>query len=186
MIQRNPAAIPLAFFLLLASPRPAARAEDSLSYKFENYTETGGRVGVQTQGAVANQEIGADLQLGLTVVNDAIAGATPTGIPAPKGSIEVPLAHLSDHRKAWEADLSRQFDRINIAAGFSESREHDYISKGWSVNTLTDFNEKNTALLAGIAGHDDEVETFYDPEHLYVGKHALSAILGVMQVLDPL
>ena len=184
-VPKRPAAIPFAFFLLLASPRNVARGEDSISYKFENYTESGGRVGVQTQGLVANQGLG-DFQFGLTMVTDSIAGATPTGVPAPAGSTQVPLAHLSDHRKAWEGDLSRQFSRINLSAGFSESREHDYISKGWSVNALTDFDEKNTALLAGIAGHDDEVETFYDPEHLYVGKHALSAILGVMQVLDPL
>jgi hypothetical protein len=120
------------------------------------------------------------------LVTDAIAGATPTGIPAPLGSSQVPLAHLSDHRKAWEADLARQFSRINVAAGFSESREHDYISRGLSFNTLTDFNEKNTTLLAGIAGHDDDVETFYDPQHLYVKKHAFSAIAGVTQLLDPL
>ena len=185
MIQRNPAAIPLAFFLLLASPRPAARAEDSLTYKFENYTETGGRVGVQTQGMTANQDIGADILLGLTAVTDAIAGATPTGLPAPAGSSQVPLAHLSDHRKAWEAGLSRAFGRIDVATGIAESREHDYISKGWSLNTTTDFNEKNTTLLVGVAGHDDDVETFYDPERIYVKKHSFNAILGVTQILDP-
>ena len=183
---RRSAATPFALFLLLASPRNLARADDSLSYKFENYTEAGGRVGVQTQGLVANEELNSNTQIGLTLVTDAIAGATPTGIPAPLGSSQVPLAHLSDHRKAWEADLARQFSRINVAAGFSESREHDYISRGLSFNTLTDFNEKNTTLLAGIAGHDDDVETFYDPQHLYVKKHAFSAIAGVTQLLDPL
>ncbi|HEY5080020.1 MAG TPA: DUF3570 domain-containing protein [Opitutaceae bacterium] len=185
-MQRRSTAAPLAFFILMASARNAARAEDSISYKLENYTETGGRVGVQTQGLVANQEIGTDMQFGLTMVTDAIAGATPTGIPAPEGSSQVPLAHLSDHRKAWEGDLARQFSRVNVSAGFSESREHDYISKGISLNTLSDFNEKNTTLLAGVAGHDDSVETFYDPQHLYVGKHSLSAIVGVTQLIDPL
>ena len=183
---KKPAAISFAFVLLLASPRNLARAEDSLSYKFENYTEAGGRVGVQTQGLVANEELGSETQIGLTLVTDAIAGATPTGIPAPLGSTQVPLAHLSDHRKAWEADLARQINRVNVAAGFSESREHDYISRGLSLNTLTDFNDKNTTLLAGVAGHEDDVETFYDPQHLYVKKHAFSAIVGVTQLLDPL
>jgi hypothetical protein len=169
---------------LLVLQRNVSRAEDSLSYKFENYTESGGRVGVQTQGIVANQEIGAYTQFGLTMVTDAIAGATPTGIPAPAGSSQVPLAHLSDHRKSWEADLARQFERVNVDLGVSESREHDYVSTGFSLNTLTDFNEKNTTLLAGIAGHEDSVETFYDPQQIYVKKHAFSAIVGVSQLLD--
>lgn len=185
-VLRRTAAPPLTLFLLLVSSRNLARAEDSLSYKYENYTEAGGRVGVQTQGLVADQNIGADMQFGLTLVTDAIAGATPTGIPAPAGSSQVPLSHLSDHRKAWEADLSRQFSRINISTGFSESREHDYVSKGLSLNSLTDFNEKNTTFQAGIDAHDDNVETFYDPQHLYVKKRAFSAIIGVTQLLDPL
>lgn len=179
------AAILLALSLILASPKQKARAEDSLAYNFENYTESGGRVGVQTQGIDASQSIGPDTQLGLTAVTDAIAGATPTGVPAPAGSTQVPLAHLSDHRKAWEADLAHQFSMINVSAGVSESREHDYISKGWSLNTRTDLNEKNTTLVAGVAGHDDNVETFYDPQHLYVRKQAFSSIIGVTQILDP-
>jgi len=170
--------------LLLASARPTARAEDSLSYKFENYTEAGGRVGVQTQGIAAAQDIGADMSFGLTAVTDAISGATPTGLAAPAGSDQVPLAHLSDHRKAWEADLSRQFSSMNISAGLSESREHDYVSRAWSLNSLTDINERNTSLLVGVAGHDDDVETFYDPQRFYVKSHTFKAILGATQLLD--
>jgi hypothetical protein len=184
-VRRRYPALPLALFLILASPRPQARAEGSLEYKFENYTETGGRVGVQTQGVDANQDIGTDMHFSLTAVTDAIAGATPTGVPAQAGSNQVQLAHLEDHRKAWVAELSRQLGRVNLSAGFSESREHDYISKGWSLNSLTDFNQKNTTLLVGVAGHNDKVETFFDPERFYTDKHAESAIVGVTQLLDP-
>ena len=185
-VPNKPTPKTFALALLLLIPRSPLRAEDSIAYKFENYTEGGGRVGVQTQGVVASQEIGPDMQFGLTLVTDAIAGATPTGVPAPEGTQQVPLAHLSDHRKSWEADLSRQFDRVNTSVGISESREHDYVSNGVSLNTLTDFNQKNTTLLAGIAGHRDRVETFYDPQQTYVNKEAFSAIIGVSQLLDPL
>jgi Protein of unknown function (DUF3570) len=179
------AAVPFAVSIFLLSPPSTARAEDSVAYKYENYTEAGGRVGVRTQGVTANEEIGVDTQVGLTAVTDAIAGATPTGLPAPVGSNEVPVAHLSDHRKSWEVDLAHQFERINLSAGMSQSREHDYLSRGWSLNSLTDFNEKNTTMLVGVAGHDDSVETFYDPQHLYVEKHSFSAIAGLTQLLDP-
>ena len=175
----------LSLILVGAMPRPSARADSSITYNYADYSETAGRVGVHTQGILAEQDLGADFKISVTAINDAIAGATPTGIPAPAGSNQVPLAILHDHRKAWETDLSHQFDRFNVTAGYAESREHDYISKGWSLNTLTDFNQKNTTLLFGVAGHDDSVETFYDPQHFYAKQHSFSSILGVTQLIDP-
>jgi Protein of unknown function (DUF3570) len=97
----------------------------------------------------------------------------------------VPLASLRDHRKDWDVDLSRKFANVDLTAGYSQSREHDYVSRGWSLNTQTDLNQKNTTLLAGVAGHSDDVETFFDPQHAYIGKQSTSAIVGVTQVLDP-
>lgn len=178
-------ALSLSLILLGAMPRPSARAEGSLSYNFEDYSETAGRVGVHTMGIMAKQDLPDGVKFGLTAINDAIAGATPTGEPAPAGSNQVPLADLHDHRKAWETDLSRQFDRVNVSVGYADSREHDYISKGWSLNTLTDFNQKNTTLLFGVAGHEDDAETFYDYPQIYVKRHAYSGIVGVTQLLDP-
>jgi uncharacterized protein DUF3570 len=177
-------ALPLALLLALASPR-AARADDFVAYKYENYGEPGGRVGVQTQGLSASEDLGADMNFGVTLINDAIAGASPNGLPAPAGSGQVPLSHLADHRKSWEADFSRRFKGVNVTVGASESREHDYVSRGWSLSTQTDLNEKNTTLLAGVAGHADDVETFYDFQHAYLGKQAFAAIIGVTQILDP-
>src|SRR5580698_3252882 len=143
------AALPLA--LVLALVRPAARADDFVAYKYESYDEAGGRVGVRTQGLTANEDIGATMQLGLTLMNDAIAGASPTGIPAPAGSGAVPLAELTDHRKEWEVDFSRRIGDVDVTIGTSQSREHDYVSRGWSLSTLTDLNQRNTRLLLGVA-----------------------------------
>jgi hypothetical protein len=179
----TPAALPLALVLLLVLP--AARADDFVATTFESYDESGGRVGVRTQGLSAGEELGPDMQIGLTLINDAIAGASPTGIPAPAGSGQVPLAQLSDHRKAWEVDLSRKEGAVALSVGLSQSREHDYVSRGWSLNTQTELNQKNTTLLLGVAGHADNVETFFDPQHAYLGKQAFTAVAGVTQILDP-
>jgi Protein of unknown function (DUF3570) len=178
-------AVSLAVVLALVSPRPSARADDFLAYRYESYAEAGDRVSVRTQGFSVGEDVNPSLHLDVTLLNDAIAGASPTGIPAPAGSSSVPLAQLTDHRKAWEAGLSLQLGNVNVAVAASGSREHDYVSRGWSLNTATDLNAKNTTLLAGIAGHADDVETFFDPEHYYAGKQALSAIAGVRQILDP-
>jgi hypothetical protein len=181
-----PAAPLVAAVLALTLPRSPARAESSLTYKYEDYAEAGGRIDVHAQSGLVQQELGPDWQLKLSGVVDAIAGATPTGVPAPAGSTQVPVSELHDHRKAWEADVTRSFERVSLTAGFGESREHDYISRGWSLNTATEFNGKNTTVLAGVAGHSDNVEAFFTPAHPYLGKQATDLLLGVTQLLDPL
>lgn len=146
--------------LVLLSPR-TARAESSASYKYEDYRESDGRIAVKTQSARVDQDIDSYTHIKVEGVIDAIAGATPNGQPAPPGSNQVVLSQMDDRRKAWDIDLSRQFQQVNIDAGFANSRESDYVSNGWSLNTLTSFNEKDTTLLAGVAGTRDEVKVFY-------------------------
>jgi hypothetical protein len=174
----------LAAALALSLPRPSARAEDSIAYNFENYREEDGRITVQTQSSSIDQDVGAFGHLSLTGTIDAVSGATPTGRPAPDGGEQVEMTQISSRRKAWNGDFSEQVKDFNIDAGFAESRESDYVSFGWSVNTLTDFNEKNTTLRVGVAGTDDRVEVLFEPA--YLPKHTSSAIVGVTQVLDSL
>ncbi|HVZ47451.1 MAG TPA: DUF3570 domain-containing protein, partial [Gemmatimonadaceae bacterium] len=132
--------------LLLVAPR-AGRGETSVAYKYEDYQESAGRVGVQAQYGLVEQSLGTDAKLKLTGVIDVIAGATPTGqVPALPGD-PVPLTEMHDKRKAWTADYSRQFGRVNLGVGLANSRESDYVSNGASLNTLTDFHDKNTTLL---------------------------------------
>lgn len=162
----------------------ASRAEDAVSYKYEDYREAGGRIAVQTQSAYLEKDLGNDARLKVEGVIDAIAGATPNGQPAPAGSDQVVLAPMEERRKAWNAELSRQFARVNIALGAANSRESDYVSDGWSLNTLTDFNQKNTTLLAGVAGTDDDVKVSFQAP--YAKKRSNDVIVGLTQLLDPL
>jgi hypothetical protein len=175
----------LAALLAWLSPR-TARAENSLAYKYEDYREANGRIAVRTQGAFLEQSLGTAMQFKLSGIHDTITGATPTGQPAPAGSDQVGTTFIREEvRKAWSADLSRQFGRFNLAFGGANSRESDYVSNGWSVNTLTEFNQKNTTLLAGYAGTDDKIKVFYNPRLPRHRKHTNDAILGVTQLLDP-
>ncbi len=170
--------------LLAAWPLCTARSEDELVYKYEDYRETGGRIGVREQAGSASQDLTPNLTLQLTGTLDAITGATPTGQPAPNGSSQVPLTELTERRKEWTGDLTGRLGRLSVDAGFADSRESDYVSAGWSINTRTDFNDKNTTLLAGVAGTSDRVEVFFEPA--YLPKHSADGIAGLTQLIDPL
>ena len=56
-------------------------------------------------------------------------------------------------------------------------------SKGWSLNARTELNEKNTTLVAGIAGTSDRIKVFYQPS--WAQKHNIDLLAGVSQLLDP-
>ncbi|MBI4624858.1 MAG: DUF3570 domain-containing protein [Verrucomicrobia bacterium] len=178
----NPRALALAAFLLWLVPR-ASRAEDSIRYKYEHYKEAGGRIAVETQGAYIEKDFGTGTHFKIEGILDAIAGATPNGQPAPAGSNQVPLANLHERRKAWGAELSHQLRRVSLAVGLANSRESDYVSNGWSLNTVTDFNQKNTTLLAGFAGTDDDIRVFFQTPR--AKKRTNDAIIGVTQLLNP-
>ncbi|MBC7368399.1 MAG: DUF3570 domain-containing protein [Undibacterium sp.] len=175
-------AVLLAATLTALAPR-ATRAENAVAYKYSDYRESGGRVAVETQTALIEHDIGTDFHARIIGTLDAIAGATPTGEPAPAGSDQVRLTKLHDRRKAWNADFSRQFARVNLSLGFGNSRESDYVSSGWSLNAVTDFNQKNTTLLTGVAGTDDDVQVFFQTPR--VKKRSNDVIVGVTQLLDP-
>ena len=70
-----------------------------------------------------------------------------------------------------------------MAVGVGNSRESDYVSNGWSLNTVSDFNQKNTTLLLGVAGTEDKIRVFYQPTR--ARKHANDLIAGVTQLLSP-
>jgi hypothetical protein len=176
----------LAATLAICLPRPSARADDSVAYIFENYRENDGRITVETQSGSADQDVGSFGHLSLTGTIDAVAGATPTGQPAPAGSDQVVMSEIHTRRKAWSGGYSEQISNVNVAVGFADSRESDYVSTGWSVSTLSDFNEKNTTVRFGVAGTDDQVEVFFTPQQTYLTKDTNDVILGVTQLIDPL
>lgn len=160
-----------------------ARAAYSISYKFADYREDDDRIHVKTHYGLVEAELTPDMRLKVMGAIDSLAGATPTGQPGAAPNGPVPLANISDRRKAWSADFSRQFPRVLANVGFANSRESDYVSNGWSVNTQFDFNQKNTLLLAGVAATDDDIRVFYQTD--WVKKRTADFIVGVTQLLDP-
>jgi hypothetical protein len=175
-------ALVVASFLLLQLR--SSRAENSVSYKYADYRESGDRMTVKSHYGLIEQDFGANLHVKVFGVLDSIAGATPTGQPPETPGGPVPLSQVNDRRKAWSADFSSRFSSVNASIGFANSRENDYVSDGWSLNTVTDLNEKNTTLLLGVAGTTDDIRVFFQRD--WVKKRTNDFVVGVTQLLNPL
>ena len=92
---------PLACALAIALPALLAqrlRGEDHADYRFNDYSEEGHRIRVQTHSAFCEWAASSSVTLAGEFVYDAISGASPTGAPPPAGSQQVPLAPLEDVR----------------------------------------------------------------------------------------
>jgi hypothetical protein len=163
---RGPAswqAVRLAVALYLLQVHRAA-AEDHGDYRFENYQEDAGRIGVQTHSWLFEKDVTSWLALRGSAVYDSISGATPTGAPPPSQvnffglatgplSTTVPTVHMQDKRWAGNFQAPITLGRQHFTPEFSYSSEHDYQSYGAALDYALDFNEKNTTLTVGWA-HD--------------------------------
>lgn len=174
--------LPVIVLLALSCPR-SARSENSVRYKFQSWQEDAGRIRVDAHYAMIESDLPAETKLKLIGLVDAIAGATPNGQPVQPGDSTVPLTDLTDRRKAWSLDVSRPFGRIQTALTYAQSRESDYVSKAWALNTLTDFNQKNTTLLIGFAQADDDVTA--KVLGTARAKKSRDLVIGVTQLLSP-
>ena len=160
-----------------------ARAEDSLTVKAQSWQEDNKRIRVDSQYGLVETDITPDAHLKVMGLIDTIAGNTPDGEMAPTPGAPVPTSHMKELRKAWDSNLAYQFKPVSVAVSYGNSRESDYVSNGYSVNTLTDFNQKNTMLLLGWGHTDDRImEKFWTQDRNKTGD---DLIAGVTQLISP-
>ncbi|MDB6112549.1 MAG: hypothetical protein JWR69_4299 [Pedosphaera sp.] len=160
-----------------------ARSENQTGYRYENYHEEGGRISVETHALMFGLQPLESLGLKGEVVYDSISGATPIGSPPPAGSDQVPLAKMTDTRRAGNLGLDWHWGRQTLSPQVAYSKESDYESIGLALNEAIEFNQKNTILRLGVAHDFDEVQPkfFTTPHH----KDSTDFLLGVSQLLTP-
>ena len=193
--------------LLLTTPK-SGRAENSLYFKNQSWQEFGSfptktiydsngigtdvyerRIRVDSQYGQLDYDFTTTTHLSVMGLIDGIVGATPTGenlaVKNPTAPVAPPpFAHMEDRRKAWDTSLSHQFDRVSVTVGFANSRESDYVSNGESLNTVTDFNDKNTSLLIGYGRTDDKINEEKLQWSIKRAKVGNDFMVGVNQLID--
>ncbi|MBI2496792.1 MAG: DUF3570 domain-containing protein [Opitutae bacterium] len=181
---RDPMRCLLFGLIIWLSLPKSGRAESSLTFKNQTWQEEDHRIRVDSQYALIESDLTTGTHFKLMGLIDSIAGATPTGEKPATASAPVPLANMEDRRKAWDAELSHQFARVAVTAGFANSRESDYVSNSWSLNTVTDFNEKNTSLLLGFGHTDDRINEEKLGWTIKRPKTGDDFLVGVNQLID--
>lgn len=174
----------LSGLLALGSIREVRAADDDISYKFQSYQEDDDRIKVLAHYGRVQKELGDSTRIAVQGVVDTITGATPSGEPAPVGSDQVPLSTVhKEIRRGVLVELSHTFARHELSGQFSYSGESDYISRGFALTDLVNFNQKNTVLQLGYARADDEVHPVFFTDSL--PKTSDDFIVGVTQILSP-
>jgi hypothetical protein len=174
-----------------------AHAEDQVGYRFEQYQEDNGRMGIETDSFLFDLQPKSWLTLAGEGVYDAISGFTPTGSPPPNtitfvetppppgaSSSSVPLSHMEDERYAGSLSATLSYKNNRFTPQLSYSREHDYLSRGGSLNYSVYYNDKNTTLNLGISHDWDKVlpHGFLFQE---AAKNSEEILVGVNQLLNP-
>lgn len=203
---RRPLLVGLLIGLLLTGWLLRLQAEDSFAYRYEKYQEDSGRIAVESHLGQFDVTLAPWLAFKGQVVNDAVSGATPTGLPTtaliPTNSYAAGIwddsyakAHMKENRMAGYGEPTFTFGPNRVSIEFSYSGESDYISRGLALNYSREFNNKNTTLNLGWSHNFDTVERGASPYgQLFLDgngnfrnlkKDADEFIVGVNQLLDP-
>jgi Protein of unknown function (DUF3570) len=159
-------------------------AEERLEYRYEDYLEEDGRIYIRTHAVGFEKELTPHVTTKGFLIYDGISGATPTGEAPTTGSDVVPLAHISDIRRAGSMDFSVRYGgRHTSTPSLAYSEEGDYISKGVALTHSMEFNQKNTTLSLGAAHNFDRVKG--GPVRTFQVKDTTDVLFGFNQVLTP-
>jgi len=170
-------------FYLISSTAKLIRAEDSLTYKYEDYQEDNDRIRVVAHYLRVEKDLGVNTKLGVVGLVDTITGSTPTGEPIQEDDLnQVPLETLEDRRKSVVVDLDHKRKDHSFSFELSYSDESDYESKGGVVGYKRELNKNNTTLQLGYSLLEDDLTapTLRDPE----AKTSHDLYAGVSQVID--
>ena len=110
---------------------------------------------------------------------DTVSGASPTYYTDMSGA-----STMHDRRTAYDAKLTRYFERQSVALGVSRSKEDDYLSRSASLEGRWASEDQNTTWNAGLALTNDTINP-YNQVVSNARKRTREWQLGVTQAVNP-
>ena len=133
------------------------------------------RIKVKASSLMVMAPIAGEWSVSGTYTGDAISGASPSYHSSQ-------LIKLNEHRDAASLAVTRYLPRGTVSVGTSYSNEHDYLSRGFSLQGTVASEDKNTTFNAGIAVSNDEINST-NGDAVGKTKHVMDWLVGVTQVL---
>jgi len=149
-----------------------------VSFKLLNYQdEQPGlkRIRVRAPALLVSAPIASKWSIDASAVHDSVSGASPRYYSDVSGA-----SRMHDTRRAFDAKLTRYFERAAIGVGISHSKEHDYLSRAVSIDGRIASADHNTTWNFGLGYASDRIDPV---NQIVVGEHKRSTdlLLGITQ-----
>jgi len=128
--------------LVLAGLAHSASPDTSFSSKLQVYTDDD-HTSVVSPMVEAQSDVTPDTNVSLGYVADAVTSASVDIVS------QASPTTIHDTRNQVSAGVSHAIDLLTLRAGYSYSREHDYLSHTMNGGISRDFDDKNTTLALG-------------------------------------
>jgi hypothetical protein len=153
----------------------SAQAEDYVSLQYLQYDENKNRTSVSAPSLMVNKDFGVDYTLNLSIVADAVSGATQTyydadaasgasaihsrGLGVAADAAEYGNVEYDDRRVAYSGALTTRFaNRDELTVGFNRSNESDFYSTEGSAEYMHYLDEsKNQSISLGASYMANEI-----------------------------
>ena len=164
----------------------AAPEKGIVAFKYLNYEDKDSnpdfdRVKVNAYSVMVMAPIAGKWSIATTYTNDSVSGASPSEHTSYSTNFISGASKITERRQAVDVGLTRYFQKGTITLGNSYSKEHDYISRGYSAQGSLSTEDKNTTFTLGGSYTTDTINPTRQKGEYY--KRSVAAFAGVSQVL---
>jgi Protein of unknown function (DUF3570) len=158
----------------------AAPEHGEIGFKYLNYKDKQpglDRINVTAPSVYAVIPIAGKWAVEGSVTLDAVSGASPRWHSSISSA-----SKMYDNRTGADIKGTRYFDRSTVSLGFAYSREHDYLSRSYSLAGTTSSANNNTTWAYGLGIARDTINSVKQGID-HKKKNTTDLMIGVTQVL---
>jgi hypothetical protein len=147
--------------------------------KYQDFQSGLDRIGVSAPSIYGLFPIAGKWAVEGSITTDSVSGPSPRYYSATSSA-----SRMSDYRKAFDAKVTRYWDRSTLSLGVAYSTEHDYQSRAFSLSGTVSSADNNRTWAYGVGFASDII----NPVNQIVSdarKRTTEFMVGVTQVLTP-